>query len=138
MAAKVKEHLPDDHPFTSEADLWTEMRSRLGKWPDLRIWRQNTGAAMYGDQMVKFGRKGSFDVTGLMRGGRRVEIELKVKNRQPTEDQENNLAMLSEMGALCGVCRSMKEVMALLASGGLHEGEQLAKVGKFWSTTFAE
>ena len=111
------------------------MRRRVGKWPDVRLWRQNTGAALMGDQMVSFGRAGAFDVTGVVRGGRRVEIELKVGSRTLTDEQIATLRLHMELGTLCGVCRSVGHVLDLFASVGLHEEDQVARAGQFWQRT---
>lgn len=43
----------------------------------LFAWRQNTGKAKIGDRLVTFGLPGQADITGILPGGRRLEIECK-------------------------------------------------------------
>lgn len=59
-------------------------------------WRQNTGASKIPDRgkrsgfrFVRFGKKGGSDITGLLKDGRRLEVECKVgKNKQSPEQEQ--------------------------------------------------
>jgi hypothetical protein len=58
--------------------------------PELRIFVRDVGAAraLHGEQVIKFGIKGMFDLYGLVRGGRHVEIELKSETGKVRPEQE--------------------------------------------------
>ena len=49
----------------------------FGTDPRMRIWRANSGVARYGDRTVAFGVPGQADLTGILPGGIRLEIEVK-------------------------------------------------------------
>jgi|TARA_Y100000310_G_C20693769_1_gene824076 photosystem II stability/assembly factor-like uncharacterized protein len=56
------------------------------------FWRANTGASVYESKgkkrFVRFGVAGQADITGLLKNGRRVEIEVKKKGGKQTEKQQ--------------------------------------------------
>lgn len=72
----------------SETDLQRDVLLCLQAHP-MVAWaqRQNTGGAYLGDppQYVKFGVEGDADITGQLRGGRRLEVEVKVPGEWPSE-----------------------------------------------------
>ncbi|RMG17749.1 MAG: hypothetical protein D6729_08280 [Deltaproteobacteria bacterium] len=49
----------------------------FGTRSDMRLWRANVGAARFGRHVVKFGIPGQADLTGILPGGIRLEIEVK-------------------------------------------------------------
>jgi hypothetical protein len=83
----------------SEAAIQTETMRRLSEYAGLRIWRHNTGAAQYGDRVVKFGVPGAADLSGIASpSGRRIEIELKKPGGRQSAAQKSYGAMINKFG----------------------------------------
>jgi len=64
------------------------------------IRRQNTGAMMVEGRFVRFGKAGNSDLTGIVPGGRRLDVEVKRPGRRPTPQQ---IAYLQEVNRFGGV-----------------------------------
>ena len=76
-------------------DLVDEHGNRL-----CRVRRANTGVAQLGGRGVRFGEPGQADITGLLRGGRRLEVEVKVPGGRQSADQ---LAFQQEIESFGGL-----------------------------------
>lgn len=77
----------------------------------MRIWRQNTGAALTKNGMVRFGVPGQADITGLLiPSGRRIEIEVKDAKGRQRESQKNFQAMIEKSGGIYILARSVEDV----------------------------
>lgn len=83
--------------------------SRLG-----RFWNQPTGAAYRNGQLIRYGLLGSADITGVLKGGYRVEIEIKTGRATQQQNQkifEKNIKM---WGAIYLVVRCAEDALKLL------------------------
>jgi hypothetical protein len=84
-----------------------------------RYWRNNSGAYAVGEgrarRFVRFGEKGSPDVIGYLPDGRFMGLEVKKPSGCATPEQSEFIALATASGALCGVVRSVDDVMALFA-----------------------
>ncbi len=95
------------------AILW-EFGERLGFW----IWRQNTGAAKRGRQVIHYGLPGQADISGTLPGGRRLEIEVKSATGRQSADQKNFQRKCDKVGALYILARSVEDVRRVLRREG--------------------
>lgn len=78
---------------------------------DMRLWRQNTGMARMGPRrMVRFGVPGQADLTGILPGGIRLEIEIKTNFGQQTTEQRNYQRMIERFGGVYVLARSVEDV----------------------------
>jgi len=102
--------------------------------PEMRLWRANVGkgvplsflavvkkALWKGDfseairllespPVISFGLKGQADLTGILPGGTRLEIEVKAKKGKLAKDQEVYQNMILNKGGLACVARSVGDV----------------------------
>ncbi len=81
---------------------------------DLVCWRQNTGSVRIGRRFVVFGHRGAADITGILRDGRRVEIECKSTIGRQSKHQKDFEKMIRRMGGVYILCRSVEEAWAKL------------------------
>lgn len=81
-----------------ETQLQSEILAKYGRDPNIRIWRANTGVAKFGQRTVRFGLPGSADLSGLIRGGIRLEIECKAKGGVQGPRQKNFQKMIESLG----------------------------------------
>lgn len=106
----------------SEKPVQNAILAAVGGLPFVRLWRQNTGAAQYVDpatgqaRWVRYGLPGAPDLTGLVRCGRRLEVEVKSATGRASPEQERYAAMARAFGALYVLARSVDDVTAALAS----------------------
>lgn len=63
-------------------------------------WRNNTGALKVDQRFVQFGKKGSSDILGVLKGGRFLAIEAKAPGKKPTEEQQRFLDAVTAAGGL--------------------------------------
>lgn len=119
-----------------ESETITAVLRYLGARDDCRVWRQNTGdvggivarlvralcealpscaqiirriAAPF-TRGVSFGLPGAGDVSGLIRGGRRLEIEIKSDTGRQSEQQRRFQAMIESLGGLYLVVRNVSDL----------------------------
>lgn len=105
-----------------EASVINEIFRALGTRPWLRIWRQNTGGAVLNGRFVRFGLPGQADITGILPGGRRLEIECKTRRGRQSKNQKNFQRMIEKFGGIYILARSAAEVeYALKNWGAWHE-----------------
>jgi hypothetical protein len=99
-----------------ETPLMKEILLQIGSRPDVRLWRNNVGAAKgRGKQgreyFVRFGLPGSADLSGLLANGRRLEVEVKrPKGGRHAEEQKSFGAMIERFGGLYVLARSVDDV----------------------------
>ena len=74
-------------------------------------WRNNSGATRIGDRFIRFGRRGSADILGVLGGGRILAIECKVGRGRTTPEQDEFLSSISSRGGLAFVARSVEDVV---------------------------
>jgi hypothetical protein len=102
---KPRENLP-------EPVLQRLILARLNTIDGVRAWRANTGAArMNGGRVVRFGIPGQADITGLLRGGRRLEVEVKGPTGRISPEQESFGELIVSLGGLYLVCRSLDDAL---------------------------
>lgn len=77
---------------------------------DMRLWRANTGVARIGDRVVRFGVPGQADLTGILPGGVRLEIECKSAIGKQREEQKFYQAMIERFGGVYVIARSVDDV----------------------------
>jgi hypothetical protein len=77
-------------------------------------WRNNTGAvkveAQHGARFVRFGKKGSSDILGVLDDGRFMAIEVKGPKGKATFEQRDFLAEIAKRGGVAFVARSIEDV----------------------------
>lgn len=102
-------------PKTSEAEIQKEILKALGARDDVRVWRQNTGAARRrgGGPLVRFGLPGQADILGLLvPSGRFLAVEVKTPTGRLSPDQRRWGAAIERAGGLYVVARSVEEAVA--------------------------
>lgn len=77
----------------------------------IRIWRANTGKAMIANRMIAFGVPGQADISGVMRGGYRLEIEVKRPGCTLGSRQRRYRDMIQEMGGIYILAFSLEEAI---------------------------
>ena len=98
----------------TERETQNAILREFGTRPDLRLWRQNTGAARIGRRFIRFGVPGQADLTGILPGGRRVEIETKSPDGRQTPDQRAFQALIERFGGLYVLARSVEDVRRVI------------------------
>jgi hypothetical protein len=76
-----------------------------------RFWSQPTGAAFRDGNFIRYGFLGAADITGVLKGGYRVEIEVKTGKASQQQNQkifEKNMKM---WGAIYLVVRSEQDAL---------------------------
>jgi hypothetical protein len=76
-----------------------------------RVWRQPTGAAFRDDRLVRYGTVGSADISGVIRGGTRLEVEVKTGRGVQSKNQLAFEKMITAMGGLYIVARDVETVV---------------------------
>jgi len=74
----------------------------------------NVGAADLRGYTVRFGFKGMADLSGIVQGGRRLEIECKTKTGRLSKEQERFGAMIERFGGIYIVARSADDAVRQL------------------------
>lgn len=99
----------------TEAQIQHDILKAYGAHPRLRLWRQNTGAAMVNGRMVKFGLAGCPDILGIMSpSGRFIGIEVKSATGRQSEDQKRFERVFQSYGAVYILARAVADVSAVL------------------------
>ena len=76
-----------------------------------RLWMNPTGAAYRNGRLIRYGLKGSADITGIMPWGQRVEIEVKTGKATQKENQESFEKMILKNNGIYFVGRSVESVL---------------------------
>lgn len=79
-----------------------------------RCWEQPTGAAYREGVLIRYGIKGSADISGIMRDGRRLEVEVKTGSAVQQANQKAWGAMISNMRGIYFVARSVDHALEML------------------------
>lgn len=90
----------------------------FGARADMRLWRQNTGAATFRGQRVSFGVQGAADLSGILPDGRRLEIEIKSAVGRQSPEQRAYQTMIERFNGVYILARSVDDVYAALRSAG--------------------
>lgn len=107
---------------TRERHIQNEILRTFGTRADMRLWRQNTGAATFRGQRVSFGVPGAADISGLLNDGRRIEIEVKSAVGRQSPDQKNYQAMIERFNGIYILARSVADVAEALRGAGYANG----------------
>jgi hypothetical protein len=99
---------------TPEKNVQNAILREFGTRPGLRIWRANTGVAVYGDRRVRFGVPGQADVTGILPGGIRLEIECKAPGKRQTTEQANYQRMIERFNGVYVLAYGVADVWAAI------------------------
>jgi hypothetical protein len=99
-------------PNASEHRIQHDILVALGRRPELRLWRQNTGAVKVEDRFIRFGVKGCADILGLIAPtGRLLAIEVKGPHGKLSPAQEAFGVMVRRFGGLYVVARSVEDAV---------------------------
>lgn len=98
----------------SEHEIQQAILLALGSRRDVRVWRNNSGVAYGKGRAVRFGVPGQADISGILRGGRRLELEVKAPGERPTKQQTAFGAMIQAFGGVWAVVRSVEEAVAVV------------------------
>lgn len=95
----------------TESTLLSDILIRFGSDPRLRIWRANVLVAQdKSGRVVRSGVKGQADISGILMGGRRIEIEVKTATGQQRPEQKKWQAMIERFGGLYVLARTPDDV----------------------------
>lgn len=94
----------------SEQQIQNEILRTFGTDSRLRLWRANVGVARIGRRVVRFGVPGQADLTGILPGGVRLEVEVKAENGRQTAEQKSYQSMIEGLGGVYVLARSVKDV----------------------------
>lgn len=96
-----------------EAVLQKLILARVNALDGVRLWRANTGMAYSSGsgRMVRFGQPGQADLSGILRGGRRLEVEVKGPSGRVSDEQEAFGARITELGGLYIVARTLEDAL---------------------------
>lgn len=83
-----------------------------------RVWKQNTGKAYRDGRWISFGIVGGGDITGILLGGRRIEIECKTGGAKQHEEQRNFGEVIRKMGGIYIVARDVETVVKYIKNEG--------------------
>lgn len=101
-----------------EGDIVRDIIAAYEGHPRIKLWRQNTGAIRRGSRFIRFGTVGSADITGIMDGGRRVEVECKKLGNKTHKDRIKAQAdygdMIRKHGGVYILAFSVDDVKAVL------------------------
>ena len=98
-----------------ERDVLRECLSLLAIHPKVAFaYRVNTGGVKFGEQWVKFGTKGQADITGMLKDGRRLEVECKRVGKYPSPEQNAFLYMVNKDGGFAIHVDSVDRLALLL------------------------
>lgn len=98
-----------------------EILRAYGTRPDMRLWRANVGVGKYLDRatgtlrVVRYGVPGQADLSGILPGGVRLEIEVKAPGGQQSDEQRNFERMVRRFGGVYVLAYSVADVAAALA-----------------------
>lgn len=99
----------------TEAAIQQAILAEFGARSDLRLWRQNTGAAVTKQgSLVRFGIPGQADISGIRSDGVRIEIEVKTARGRQSQAQRRWQAMIEKHNGIYILARSVDDVRAIL------------------------
>ena len=79
-----------------------------------RFWPQETGAAYREGKLIHYGLKGSADISGIVIGGTRVEMEAKTGRATQQDNQVAFEKMIKKFGGIYFVFHTPQEALDLL------------------------
>ena len=99
-----------------EDEIQAEILLGIGKdfSDSIRAWRNNTGSLKIDNRFVRFGLKGQADISGIMEGGRRLEIEVKTSKGVQSQAQKDYDQMITKFGGIYLLARDYETVKRYL------------------------
>jgi len=99
-----------------EQEIMNQIMLELGRRPDVRLWRQNSGVAkgLKNDTVIRMGVPGCGDLTGIVTIsgiGIRLEIEVKTENGRQSEQQIKFGKMVADRGGVYILARSVSDAI---------------------------
>lgn len=92
----------------SESKIQKEIRLAIGQLPDVVVWRNNVGSAVFQHGRVAYGLcRGSSDIIGILKpSGRFLAFEVKTVRGVASEEQRLFLELVRSMGGFAAIVRS--------------------------------
>lgn len=103
----------------TESTVQQDICRTFGALPWLRIWRSNAGAARFGRQVVRFGLPGQADLSGILSGGRRLEIECKKPGGRQSREQRAFQRVIESFGGVYILATCVDDVWKGLRAKGV-------------------
>lgn len=102
----------------SERDIQAAIMRAFAGDTRLRLWRANSGVAraLDGSRFVRFGVPGQADLSGILAGGRRLEIEVKTATGRQSPQQLAFGGMIRRFGGLYILARCVEDALK-----GIHD-----------------
>jgi len=98
-----------------ENEIIKDIAKTLEILPGVYAWRNNTGAVKRGPgRYVRFGKKGSGDFLGLIKGGRFLAIEAKQPGENQSPDQVEFQEEVEALGGLYLLAESGPEIVPII------------------------
>lgn len=112
------------HNNRSEAHeiLVKELIVALSQTGVCRVWPQATGAAFRGEAFIRYGILGGGDISGVIVGGQRLEVECKTGKGVLRKSQIAFGNMITKMGGLYIVARQIEPVVARVKEAAQRRG----------------
>lgn len=99
--------------MSSEHDLQNGILDYL-HLKKIYCWRNNSGAFKKDNYFIRFGKKGSADILGILPDGRFLAIECKAKGKYPTPEQEEFLQAIKQNNGVAILARSLDDVLRFI------------------------
>lgn len=100
---------------TPESTILWQILHAWGRHPRLKFARVNTGGAMIKGRLVRFNPPGTADIVGIAApSGRMVMLECKTAKGKQREAQIVMQRVVTSMGGVYAVCRSLADADAVL------------------------
>jgi hypothetical protein len=77
----------------------------------VRLWNNPTGVAERQGRVIRFGIPGQADLSGILRDGRRLEIEVKSARGVQSPEQVSFEAMITKFGGVYILARSVSDAV---------------------------
>ncbi|MFN7131953.1 MAG: hypothetical protein ACK4N5_07715 [Myxococcales bacterium] len=107
-----------------ETALTKAIEVAIGSRRDARVWRNNVGAARTKSGFIRFGVVGQADLSGILLGGRRLELEVKTDSGSQSPSQKAFGEMIARFGGVYAVVRSVDEAVAVVDQALEEEGRR--------------
>lgn len=92
----------------TEHEIQTAIINYLKEREDIYFWRNNVGRK----KNMFFGLKGSGDLLGVIKpSGKFLSIEIKNETGKTSEEQDNFIKKINDMGGVAFVARDLKTVI---------------------------
>ncbi len=109
---KKQERTSKRGSYTDHQKLVNEILCSLNLLRIGRFWENQTGAAYRNGYLIRYGFVGSADITGIMKGGYRVEIEVKTGRAAQSVAQKNFEENIKMWGGIYFVGRSVEDALS--------------------------